>query len=116
MTTYRGSCHCGRITFEADGEIDSATECNCSMCRRKGILMWFIPRGALRLLTPEDNASTYLFNKHKIKHRFCATCGIHPYGEATSPSGQPRASVNLRCIDEVNLHAVPVKQFDGRSL
>ena len=116
MTTYQGSCHCGRIRFEAEGEIGSALSCNCSMCQRKGWLMWFVPRGALRLLTPESDTSTYLFNKHKIQHRFCPTCGIHPFGEATSPAGQPMASVNLRCIEGIDLAAIPVEHFDGRSL
>jgi len=50
-----------------------------------------------------------------IKHRFCATCGIHPYGEGTSPSGDAMAAINLRCIEGIDLKAVPVTEFDGRS-
>ena len=49
---YRGSCHCGRIRFEAEGEIQNLLACNCSICQRKGSLLWFIPRQQLRLLTP----------------------------------------------------------------
>jgi len=114
--THQGSCHCGRIKFEVEGDIASATACNCSICQRKGTLMWFVPRNALRLLTPDDHASTYLFNKHVIKHRFCPTCGIHPYGEGTAPSGDAMAAVNLRCIEGIDLQAIPVTPFDGRSL
>ncbi|NKI97488.1 GFA family protein [Rhizobacter sp. SG703] len=114
--THLGSCHCGHVKFEVDGEIASALSCNCSMCQRKGSLMWFVPRSALRLLTPNDNASTYLFNKHLIQHRFCPHCGIHPYGEGTSPSGAAMAAVNLRCIEGIDLAAIPVDHFDGRSM
>jgi hypothetical protein len=114
--THQGSCHCGHIKFEVEGEITSATSCNCSICQRKGTLMWFVPRNALRLFTPDDNASTYLFNKHVIKHRFCPTCGIHPYGEGVAPSGDAVAAVNLRCIEGIDLQAIPVTHFDGRSL
>jgi hypothetical protein len=113
---YQGSCHCGRIKFEAEGEITSALSCNCSMCQRKGTLMWFLPRGNMQLLTPEKDTSVYLFNKHAIKHRFCPTCGIHPFGEAKSPSGEAMAAINIRCIEGIDLQAVPVTQFDGRSL
>ena len=113
--SYQGSCHCGQIRFEVDGAFESAMSCNCSMCQRKGILMWFVPRHALHLLTPDDNASTYLFNKHAIRHRFCATCGIHPYGEGTSPTGDPMAAINLRCIEGIDLQAIPIHHFDGRS-
>ena len=114
--TYQGSCHCGQVRFEADGEIAGATACNCSICRRKGILMWFIPRNALRLLTPQENASTYVFNRHAVRHRFCPTCGIHPFGEATAPDGSAMAAVNLRCIDGLDLDAIPVTHHDGHSV
>ena len=113
--TYSGSCHCGRIRFEAEGEIDSALACNCSICQRKGSLLWFVPRRALRLLTPEEDAATYLFNKHVIQHRFCPTCGIHAYGEAPAPSGELMAAINIRCLEGLDLQAIPVTNFDGRS-
>jgi hypothetical protein len=112
---YKGSCHCGKVSFEVEGQIDSALSCNCSICHRKGSLLWFVPRPSLRLLTPDENASTYTFNKHVIKHRFCATCGIHPYGEGTDPNGNAMAAINLRCVEEINLASIPVHQFDGRS-
>ena len=54
--------------------------------------MWFVPRDNLTLLTPEDAAATYSFNKHIIKHRFCPTCGIHPYGEGVDPKGNRMAA------------------------
>jgi hypothetical protein len=113
---YQGSCHCGRVAFEVEGELSEVTSCNCSMCQRKGILMWFVPRTALNLLTPPEQLGTYTFNKHKIKHRFCPNCGIHPYGEAVAPSGLEMAAVNARCLEGVDLSALQVKQFDGRSL
>ena len=58
---YKGSCHCGRIRFEAEGEMGDVIECNCSHCSRKGYLLWFVPRAQLRLTTPESNLSTYTF-------------------------------------------------------
>jgi len=112
---YKGSCHCGRIAFEVDGEITGAMSCNCSMCQRKGSLLWFVPHETLHLLTPDEDASTYLFNKHVIKHRFCPTCGIHPYGEGTDPKGRRMAAINVRCLEDVDLASVSVTHFDGRS-
>ena len=112
---YRGSCHCGQVAFEVEGEIQGAMACNCSICVRKGTLMWFVPREKLHLLTTDDAASTYTFNKHLIQHRFCPTCGIHPYAEATGPDGKPMAAINLRCIEDIDLDAIPVKHYDGRS-
>ena len=113
---YKGSCHCGKFAFEVEGELKGATACNCSMCSRKGSLLWFVPREQLRLLTREDGLGTYTFNKHVIKHRFCAKCGIHPYGEGVDPKENKIAAVNIRCLEGIDLNAIPVQQFDGRSL
>jgi hypothetical protein len=115
MTRYTGSCHCGAIAFEVEGEIDGALACNCSICSRKGSLLWMVPRTALKLKTPESAVSTYTFNRHVIKHRFCATCGIHIYGEADDAQGNPSAAINVRCVDGLDLDALPVRHFDGRS-
>lgn len=113
---YHGSCHCGRIAFDVEGEIDSALACNCSMCQRKGSLLWFVPREKLELSTPEGDMATYLFNKHAIRHRFCTNCGIHPFAEAKDRKGNSTAAVNIRCLEGIDLDKVPVKHFDGRSL
>jgi len=113
---YSGSCHCGRVAFEAEGEIKEAVACNCSICQRKGSLLWFVPREKLHLLTPESAASAYTFNKHVIKHRFCPVCGIHPYGEGTDQKGNSIAAVNIRCLEGIDLAAVPTRNYDGRAL
>jgi hypothetical protein len=113
---YKGSCHCGKIAFEVEGELKGATACNCSICSRKGSLLWFVPHDQLRLLTAEADLGTYTFNKHVIKHRFCRACGIHPYGEGTDPKGDRMAAINIRCLDKIDLENVPVQHFDGRSL
>ena len=113
---YRGSCHCGKVSFEVEGEIKGAMACNCSICQRKGSLLWFVPREHLHLLSPDDATRIYTFNKHVIKHRFCPTCGIHPYGEGIGPDGKAMAAINIRCIENIDLTSIPVQHFDGRSL
>lgn len=114
---HAGSCHCGRIAFELDAEVADAIDCNCSMCRRKGSLLAFFPREALRLTTPESDMSTYRFNKHVIAHHFCPTCGIAPFSEGTDPrTGSRVAAVNVRCLPDVDLGALKITPFDGASL
>jgi hypothetical protein len=113
---YKGSCHCGQIAFQVEGTLAGAMSCNCSICQRKGSLMWFVPREQLQLLTPDEKASTYMFNKHVIRHRFCPKCGMHPYGEGTDPKGNDMAAINIRCLENIELEKVPVTKFDGRAL
>lgn len=112
----KGSCHCGNIRFEVDGEPTQAMACNCSICQRKGALMWFVGYDQLHLETPEANLSTYTFNKHAIKHHFCATCGMHPFGTGTDPKGNRMAAINIRCLEDIDLSAIPVSHYDGRAI
>lgn len=113
---YKASCHCGKVAVEFEGEIQEVLSCNCSICQRKGSLLWFMPRAGLKLNCPEDAASTYIFNKHVIRHRFCPSCGIHPYAEGVDPKGSPMAAINVRCVEGIGLNTLRVKQYDGKSV
>jgi len=113
---HAGSCHCGRIAFELEGEVDKAIDCNCSMCRRRGALLAFYPREALRLSTPEADMATYTFNKHALQHRFCPACGIAPFSEGVDPrTGAKTVAVNVRCLPDVDLDALSITKVDGAS-
>jgi hypothetical protein len=113
---YTGSCHCGRTAFEVEAELTRVMECNCSICTRKGSLLWFVPRDSLRLLTPDDNLRSYAFDERTIQHRFCPECGIHLFGEGTDPAGKRLAAINVRCLEGVDFAALSVDYFDGRAL
>ncbi|MEI3851507.1 MULTISPECIES: GFA family protein [Ensifer] len=112
---YEGSCHCGKIAFEVEGDFAEAVDCNCSLCRRRGGLLAFVARDRLTMKTPETGLSTYLFNKHVIQHHFCDTSGIAPFGEGEGPHGK-MAAINLRCLPEFDLEAVRIVKYDGRSV
>lgn len=113
---YRGSCHCGQVAFEVEATIDAAVDCNCSICARKGALLASVSHDKLRLLSGADGMGSYIFNKHAIAHRFCRSCGIHLYAEDVAAGGERNAYVNLRCLDGLDLAALPVMEFDGRAL
>lgn len=113
---YQGSCHCGGVAYEVEGTIEKALACNCSMCQRKGSLLWFVPQAQFQLKTPEANASTYVFNKHVIQHRFCSTCGIHPYAEGVDPKGNRMVAINVRCLEGLELDSIPTTSFNGRAV
>lgn len=113
---YKGSCHCGGIAFEVEGEMAGVVDCNCSICARMGSLLWFVPRDQLRLLTPVEKVATYTFGTATIQHQFCPTCGIHPFGEGVDPAGNRMAAINVRCLEGVDVAALPVTHYDGRAL
>jgi hypothetical protein len=114
---YKGGCHCGQIAFEVEGDLAQVVQCNCSICTKRGALHWFVPRQQLKLSTPESSFATYTFKSHEIKHRFCPKCGCDPFSDGTDPrTGAETAAVNARCLEGVDLSALEVTPFDGRSL
>ncbi|MEJ2200878.1 MAG: GFA family protein [Desulfuromonadaceae bacterium] len=116
MKRYQGSCHCGGIRFEVSGDLQRVIECNCSICRRKGAKLWFVPRPQFTLLSDRQKLATYRFGAERIAHHFCPICGIAPFGEGIDPQGNEITAVNVRCLDGVDLDSLPVKHFDGASL
>ena len=112
---HHGSCHCGKISFEVEGDFTEALDCNCSLCRRRGGLLAFVTRDRFHLTTDSMNLSTYEFNQHVINHDFCATCGIAPFSEGRGPNGRDMASINLRCLEDVDIDALVIRKFDGKN-
>jgi hypothetical protein len=113
--TYRGSCQCGAVRIEAELDLDGAITCNCSRCRRLGVVYAFAPEARFRLVTGEGATTEYLFNKHAIAHRFCATCGIEVYAMGALPDGTRMAAVNANCLDGVEPRALSPRHVDGAS-
>ncbi len=115
--SFEGSCHCGAVTFTVEGELPTtAISCNCSHCRRKSLLLSFAPRSEFTLNSGAEVLDAYLFNKHKIEHRFCRTCGTEPFAYGVSPDGSETSAINLRCVPSADLDALELHRFDGARL
>ncbi|MCE9684893.1 GFA family protein [Shewanella sp. AS16] len=112
--SHTGRCHCGKISFEVEGDFESVLECNCSHCSSKGYLLWFVPRADVSVKAEDNSLSTYTFNKHQIKHHFCSTCGSAPFGFATN-KGVEMAAINVRCLQDIDLSAIKRDFVDGRA-
>src|SRR5262245_9187640 len=113
---YTGSCHCGKTRYEVEGELKEVMECNCSMCRRKGTQLWFVPRDQLKLQTPIENLNVYSFKQQQIKHHFCPVCGVTPFALGSMPDGAPMAAINARCLDEIDLDTLKHNFYNGKDM
>lgn len=109
--SYEGGCHCGRIRFRVVVDRHVASDCNCSICRKKGFLHLIVPPENFTLLKGEEFLTTYTFNTEIAKHKFCRVCGIHPFYR---PRSHPDAiDVNIRCLDGDVLSQFEIESFDG---
>ena len=117
LKTYRGSCHCGAVTFEADLDLtQSSYRCNCSICRRNRFWPAVARPEHFRLLTGESELTQYLFNTRKKHHFFCKHCGVRCFGVGTETPIGKMYGVNLGCLTDVTdeeLSKVPVTYVDG---
>ena len=113
--TYAGGCQCGAVRYSVEVDLDHTLSCNCSRCRRLGLILAFAPKDAFTLEAGADATTEYRFNKHVIRHLFCTTCGVQPYAEGAMPDGTPVVAVNIRCLDGVDLGALRPRPVDGAS-
>lgn len=116
--TYRGSCHCGAVRFEAELDLtQSSYRCNCSICSRTRFWPAVARADGFRLLAGESELTQYLFNTKKNQHFFCRHCGVRAFGVGNDTPMGKMFGVNLGCLEGVSdeaLSKVPVTYVDGR--
>lgn len=107
-----GSCHCGAVKWQFDGMPESATACNCTVCRRYGVLWAYdFQDEGIRVSGP---TTAYVRGK-AIEFHFCPSCGCVAYWRsiAKNPEGKRRIAVNLRLSEPGPIAHLPVDHFDG---
>ena len=117
MQTVIGKCHCGAVEFEVDlvDGYKNLRRCNCSLCRRKGIVMADVPMEKLRVTKGSDNLTLYQWNTKVAEHYFCNTCGIYTHHRRRSVPEE--YGFNVACIDGVDPYSFSdIKIGDGSSL
>ncbi|WP_170418063.1 GFA family protein [Ruegeria atlantica] len=111
-----GTCHCGTTGWTLNAAPESATACNCTICRRYGALWAYGYVG--RDIETSGQTSTYLRqDSGDICFQFCPICGCIMYFAAKSADqrGRYRAAVNLRMSDLSLIHKVPIRRFEGHN-
>lgn len=117
LRTYRGSCHCQAVQFEAELDLaEPSYRCNCSICRRTRFWPAVAREGGFRLVKGQTDLTQYRFNTGKNHHYFCRHCGVRPFGIGTETPIGKMYGVNLGCLEgvsEAELAAIPVVYVDG---
>jgi hypothetical protein len=110
---YTGGCHCGKVRYEVETELERVIECNCSHCHKKGLILNFVDQDKFRLLSGEDNLTEYQFNQKKIRHLFCKDCGVQSFSRGAA---MPKVAINVRCLDDLDLKTITITPFNGKDI
>ncbi|HZZ36178.1 MAG TPA: GFA family protein [Caulobacteraceae bacterium] len=119
-TTYKGSCHCGKVRFEADIDLAAgAGKCNCSICAKRRTWSAMVKPADFRLLSGKEALTDYQFGSRQGHHTFCAACGVAPFSNGyVEEIGGDFVSISLAALDDVDpttIAEAPVRYMDGRN-
>ena len=107
----QGSCHCGAVSWLFEGQPEDATACNCTVCRRYGVLWAYDYDG--EGIKVSGNTRPYIRGE-VIEFRFCPVCGCVTYWRARrEKDGRRRIAVNLRLAEPEAVARIPIRHFDG---
>lgn len=78
----KGSCLCGRVTYQLTERVRSVANCHCTTCKKltSGAFQTvaLVREQGFELLTGQENLSSYEISGRARKH-FCRTCGTPIY-------------------------------------
>jgi hypothetical protein len=108
----QGSCHCGAVQWRFDGVPDGATACNCTVCRRYGVLWAYAYEGDG--ITVSGATRAYV-RGDSLGFHFCPACGCVAFWRAlgSDGKGRRRIAVNLRLAEPEAVAEIPIDRFDG---
>jgi hypothetical protein len=120
MRTYKGSCHCGAIRYEADIDLAKGSgRCNCTYCQKARAWAVAIKPAEFRLAA--DSQEGVAYNKHPqapVKYH-CARCGVHTHARGDADyMGGPFVQVFVATLDDASpeeLLSGPIRYSDGRN-
>ena len=106
------TCHCGALQLEIAEAPATVTECNCSICRRMGVLWAYYVPAAVRVVPASGGTNVYMWDDKTIQFHRCKVCGNVTHWSPVDPALQ-RMGVNARLMDPAVLAAARVRHLDG---
>ena len=95
----KANCHCGAVVMELARKPKEIFECNCSICRRLGVLWAYYHCDDVSLVQGEGTTKVYIWNHRVIEFHSCATCGCTTHWIAVDRTFRDKMGINARLIE-----------------
>lgn len=109
--SVEASCHCGAVRLLLDTAPATVTECNCSLCRRYGVLWAYYSPSQVTLISPTPPTATYLWNGRNVAFHHCINCGCVTHWSPVNPK-RDRMGINARLLEPSILEAAERHYLD----
>jgi hypothetical protein len=112
----KAACHCGAVRYETAAPPSWVLDCNCTLCRRYGVL-WAYPHNrdpvTLTRLPEPDATDTYVWGDKSIAFHRCKVCGCMTHMAAIDIDPPQVFGVNTRMMVGLDPATVRVVQIDN---
>ncbi len=106
------SCHCGAVRMQIAAAPTEVTDCNCSICRRYGVLWAYYSPKEVRIVPTSGATEIYFWDDHSLDFHRCKVCGCVTHWAAVDPSVD-RMGVNSRLMSLEVRAGARVRRLDG---
>lgn len=106
------SCHCGAMKLEIAAAPETVTDCNCSICRRYGVLWAYYSRKQVRIVAKDGATDIYMWDDRSIEFHRCRVCGCVTHWAPVDKNAD-RMGVNARLMAPEVRAKARVRRLDG---
>jgi hypothetical protein len=115
---HEGSCLCGAVTFEIEGNISAVEACHCSQCRKwtgHFLVSAEVPYSALTIHHPQR--VSWFQSSEKARRGFCPKCGTSLFFDPIDKEKHSWIAVLMGALDtpshsKLELHIFAAEKGD----
>jgi hypothetical protein len=110
MPQLHATCHCGAVKLTIPRAPQTLTNCNCSICRRYGVLWCYWNESEVSVEGPTED---YIWGDRMLRFERCVHCGVVVAWRGLPFEPEGRMAINARNFDPLMLGDVRIRRLDG---
>jgi len=113
MPKLTATCHCGAVKVEVPRKPAALTDCNCSICRRYGVLWSYYNSDDVKIIAKPGATQAYAWGPNVLNFVRCKKCGCVMCWQRKTPVPGSKMGVNARNFEPEAVKGVRTRFLDG---